>query len=177
MYVGDVSDVLDTHWSATVNQKTHNFWSHGQLTDRLDETFEVAGLELEDVPEYDTSSTCPHCASENVSRNGDEFSCDECELETHSDIVGASLILAGNENVDVSEWFEPSDERGSMARPAPRDAGRARDEDTFSVSYFQWNDHEWRATVSETVRTLGSLHQRGVSESENSSGRRLAVSP
>lgn len=93
VYVGDVSDVLSTHWSATVNQKTHNFWSHGQLTDRLEETFTVAGLQFEDVPEYDTSSTCPYCASDNVSRSGDEFSCNECELESHADIVGAALIL------------------------------------------------------------------------------------
>ncbi len=39
VFVDDLSDVLDTHWSATGNQKTHNFWSHGQLIDRLEETF------------------------------------------------------------------------------------------------------------------------------------------
>lgn len=177
VYVGDVSAVLDTHRSATVNKKTHNFWSHGQLSDRLDETFDVAGLELEDVPEYDTSSTCPHCASTNVTRHGDEFSCAECGLDAHSDIVGASLILTANEDVTVSGWFEPARERGSMARPAPRDAGRARDEDTYRVTYLQWDDHEWTALVSETVRTLGSRHQRGLSEPESTSGRQLAVSP
>lgn len=175
VYVGDVSGVLSTHWSTTVNQKTHSFWSHGQLIDRLCETFEVAGVELTEAPEFDTSSTCPSCASENVTRNGDEFGCKECGVEAHSDIVGASLILAGNKDVDVSKWFEPSDSRGSMARPAPRSAGRLRDGHT--VTYLQWDDHEWNPVVSETVETLGSLDQRGLSEPESDSGRRLAVSP
>ena len=177
VYVGDVSDVLSTHWSATVNQKTHNFWSHGLLTDRLKDTFDVAGLELKEVPEYDTSSMCPHCGSENVTRHGDEFSCDECKLEAHADIVGATLILSGNADVAVSGWFEPDGERGSMARPAPREAERPRDGNTFSVTYLQWNDHEWRPTLSESVGTLGSLHQRGQSEPASSSWRQLAVSP
>ncbi len=29
VYVGDLSDVLEAHWSSTVNEKTHAFWSHG----------------------------------------------------------------------------------------------------------------------------------------------------
>ncbi|MFC6723421.1 transposase [Halobium palmae] len=178
VFVGDVSDVLSTHWQAGTNQKTHNFWSHGQLTDRLEETFVVSGLDLEEVDEYDTSSMCPHCESENVTRHGDEFSCNECGVEAHSDVVGASLILAENADVGVSEWFGPNTERGSMARPAPRKTGSLRDGDfSFEVTYLQWDDHEWTAAVSETVRTLGSVDQRGLSELSRDSGRQLAVSP
>lgn len=178
VFVGDVSDVLNTHWSTTVNQKTHNFWSHGQLSNRLEDTFEVAGLELEEVPEFDSSSTCPCCGSQKITRDGDEFGCNECGLKSHSDIVGASLILAENTEVDVSDWFEPDKERGSMARPAPRSAGRLRDGDLcFEVTYLQWNDHEWTPVVNETLDTLGSFDQRGLSKPESSSRRRLAVSP
>lgn len=178
VFVGDVSDVLDTHWSATVNQKTHNYWSHGQLSDRLEDTFEVAGLSLEEVPEFDSSSTCPSCESQNVTRDGDEFGCNDCGLESHSDIVGASLILSENTGVDVSEWFESKQSRGSMARPAPRSAGRLRDGDfEFEVTYLQWDDHEWTPVVTETLDTLGSFDQRGLSEPLSSSRRRLAVSP
>ncbi len=31
VYVGDLTDVLDTHWSADVNEKHHASWSHRQL--------------------------------------------------------------------------------------------------------------------------------------------------
>lgn len=129
VFVGDMSDVLDTLWSAEVNQKTHNFWSHSQLSDRLEHTFDLGGLDLVEVPEFDTSSTCPRCGSENVTRYEDEFSCDECHVEAHADIVGAAVILAENEDVRVSDWFGP------MARPAAPSAGRLRDgdhEDTYS---------------------------------------------
>lgn len=33
VYVGDLTDVLDMHWSAAVNEKTHAFWSYRQLVD------------------------------------------------------------------------------------------------------------------------------------------------
>lgn len=171
-FVGDLSDVLDTHWSAVVNQKTHNFWSHGQLTDQLECTSEIAGIALEEVSEAGSSSTCPHCDSGNVTRHGDEFSCSDCLLESHSDVVGAALILAENTVVSVSEWFRP------MARPAARNAGSVRDgnddddnaTESFRVTYFQWNDHEWTPTVNETVGTLGSFDQRSVSKPSRSSG-------
>lgn len=184
VYVGDVADVLSTHWSTEVNAKTHAFWSHGQLTNRLEDTFEVAGLELEEVSETGTSSTCPYCGGDgkDVTRCGDEFRCHECDVDAHSDVVGAALIL--NENclgVDVSRWFAPTgrqpegeDGERSMARPVPRDPGRARDGDTdgeFSVTYLEWDDHEWTPVVSEAVGTLGSFDQRGVNEPANSSGR------
>ena len=56
MFVGDLSNVLSTHWSAEANQKTHSFWSHDQLTLHLENTLEVAGMSLEEVSEAGTSS-------------------------------------------------------------------------------------------------------------------------
>ncbi|WP_458208889.1 RNA-guided endonuclease TnpB family protein [Haladaptatus sp. NG-SE-30] len=171
VYVGDLSDVLSTHWSAEVSQKTHNFWSHGQLTEQLENTLEVADISLDEVSEADTSSTCPHCGSEDVNRQGDELICEDCLLFSHSDIVGAALILHEQAGVEVSEWFRP------MARPAARDAERARDEDndndtgSFDVTYFQWNDHEWTPRTNEVMGTLGSFDQRSVSEPQTSSGQ------
>lgn len=35
--IGDLSDVLATHWSAHVNAKIHLFWSHGRFYHRLHE--------------------------------------------------------------------------------------------------------------------------------------------
>jgi len=35
VYVGDLTDVLDTHWSVRVNEKTHNFWAFKKFIHRL----------------------------------------------------------------------------------------------------------------------------------------------
>lgn len=166
VYVGDLSDVLSTHWSATVNQKTHNYWSHGQLTDRLEDTFALVDISVVEVGEEDSSSTCPYCESGEVTRSADEFSCSECGLESHSDVVGAALILADNEDVSIAEWFRP------MARPAARTAKGTRDGDfAFEVTYFQWDDHEWTPCAESTVETLGSFDQRSVGKLSISFGK------
>ena len=132
--VGDLRDVLSTHWSARVNEKTHAFWSHGQLSTRLEHTFEEVGLLLGFVSEAGSSSTCPECQSENVDRDGDRFDCLACGYREHSDVVGARNLLA-----------EPCGENGSMARPATDGSGRASDGDLFEVTYLQWDDHSWTA--------------------------------
>lgn len=83
VYIGDLSGVLDAHWSAVVNEKTHNFWSHGQLTDCLKLTLGDVGITVEEVSETDLSSLCPECGSEDVHRDGDLFRCEDCELHAH----------------------------------------------------------------------------------------------
>ena len=128
VYVGDLTDVLDTHWSATVNEKTHAFWSHRQLLDRLDLTLGDVGITVEHVTERDSSSTCPVCASEDVARDGDAFRCHDCELDAHSDVAGA--------------WNLLENEAGPMARPAALSAERDRDPPT-NGAYWEWNGHDW----------------------------------
>ena len=135
VYVGDVTDVLDSHWSARVNEKNHAFWSHGELFERVSLTMGDVGIRVEQVPEQDTSSACSDCGSNNVTRNSDEFRCHECELEAHADIVGAWNILQSEE--------------GSMARPAALHAERCRDASSQLQrgAYCEWNDHEWQPVV------------------------------
>lgn len=164
VFVGDLSDVLDTNWSSVMNQKTHNFWSHGQLTARLEDTFAVFGINLDAVPENGTSSTCPHCDSDIVVRHGDTLTCPTCLVDTHADIAGAALILAGNSEIEVSDWFVPRLAGWPMARPAPPSAGRGGDGHRFTVTYLQWDDHEWRPISTVETGTLGSFDQRGVSQ-------------
>ena len=129
VYAGDLTDVLSTHWSSTVNQKTHAFWSHGQLTNRLKLTLGDVGITVEEVSEAGSSSECPECGSENVHRNSDAFRCHECELEAHSDVAGA--------------WNLLQSEVGSMARPAALSAERGRDA-PIDGAYCEWDEHEWR---------------------------------
>ena len=128
VYVGDVTGVLDTHWSTSVNEKTHAFWSHRQLSNRLELTFGDVGITIEHVSEADSSSECPECRSENVSRTGDSFWCYDCELDAHSDVAGA--------------WNLLQDEIGPMARPAALLAERDRDAPS-NGAYWEWDGHDW----------------------------------
>mgnify|MGYP002762810970 CR=1 FL=1 len=151
VYVGDVTDVLDTHWSASVNEKTHNFWSHRQLMDRIELTFGDVGIAVAEVSEADSSSTCPECESSNVTRASDSFRCHGCNLEAHSDVAGAWNILQSEE--------------GPMARPAALSAGRGRDAPTDGA-YWEWDEHDWRpADFGEQLR---SFDQTGLSEPASS---------
>jgi putative transposase len=140
VYVGDLTDVLDTHWSAEVNEKTHAFWSHRQLLERIELTLSDVGICVEDVSEADSSSECPDCGSSNVTRNGDAFRCHDCELDAHSDVAGA--------------WNLLQDEVGPMARPAALSAERDRDA-LREGAYWQWNEHDWiPAEFGEQSRSL-----------------------
>ena len=89
VYVGDLTDVLDTHWSADVNEKNHAFWSHRQLLERIQLTLGDVGITVQEVSEANSSSECPECGSSDVTRNGDSFRCHDCELDAHSDVAGA----------------------------------------------------------------------------------------
>jgi putative transposase len=147
VYVGDLTDVLDTHWSAAVNEKTHAFWSHRQLLERIELTLGDVGITVQEVIEADSSSECPECGSSDVTRNGDSFRCHDCELDAHSDVAGAWNIL--------------QQEAGPMARPAALFAERDRDA-PHEGAYWQWNDHDWKPAV---VREQSwSLDQPSISE-------------
>ena len=151
MYVGDLTDVLDTHWSADVNEKNHAFWSHRQLLERIELTLGDVRITLREVSEADSSSECPECGSTDVTRRGDSFRCHDCELDVHSDVAGAWNIL--------------QQEGGPMARPAALSAERDRDAPQEGA-YWQWNEHDWRpADFGEQSR---SFDQTSVSEPASS---------
>lgn len=143
--VGDLTNVLSTHWCARVNEKTHAFRSHGSLTDRIEDTFEEVGVEWSEESEAGSSSTCPACGSEHVERDGDAFDCLECGYRGHADVVGAANLLVGHAEVSSSDV-------GLMAQPAGHDAGRAWRGDR-TVTHLEWNDHAWTPTrTSERER-------------------------
>ena len=156
VYVGDLTGVLETHWSAEVNEKTLAFWSHRQLIERLEVTFGDVGLTVQEIPESDTSSVCPACGSETVTRRGDSLQCHDCHLAAHSDVAGA--------------WNMLESAVGPMARPAALFAGRGRDASENSIecdgAYWQWDDHEWRP--AEFGKHSGSLDQPSLSEPASS---------
>ena len=115
-----------------------------------------------------TSSQCSHCQEDRVVRHGDTLTCLLCGLDAHADIVGAALILSDNSGSEFSDWFDPVSDGWPRARPAPRDPGRARDGQRYSVTYFQWDDHEWTTVSTAETGTLGSSDQRSVSKPASS---------
>ena len=76
VYVGDLTDVLETHWSVRVNAKTHNFWAFRAFVDRLSYTAEEYGITVEVRPEAWTSQECPNCGStDRTTRHQDTLTC------------------------------------------------------------------------------------------------------
>ncbi|WP_330166334.1 zinc ribbon domain-containing protein [Halobacterium sp. KA-6] len=104
------------------------FRSYRQLVDRLELTLGDIGITVEQVTECASSSECPACGSDNVTREGNAFRCHECELDAHSDVVRAWNLLEA--------------EVGPMARPAALAAERPRDAPNPGA-YWEWNGYDW----------------------------------
>jgi putative transposase len=116
VYVGNLTDVLKTHWSVQANHKTHNFWAFKKFTDRFACTAEEYGIAVEVRSEAWTSQTCPNCGSTaDTIRHQDTLTC-SCGFEGHADLVASESFL--RRQIDVSR---------PMARPVR----------------FEWNDHGW----------------------------------
>jgi len=117
VYVGDLTDVLETHWSVRVNEKTHNFWAFKKFIHRLACVCEEYGISLEAESEAWTSQTCPECSDhEETVRQGDTLTC-PCGFEGHADLTASETFLRENSDCEVRP----------MARPVR----------------FEWDDHDW----------------------------------
>jgi len=118
VYVGDLTDVLSTHWCSEVNAKTHQFWAFRTFIDRLSYTAEEYGISIEVESEADTTRTCPVCGDQqDTDRDGDVFRC-PCGHEAHADLCASRTFL---------EQQACELEVGSMARPVR----------------LKWDDHNW----------------------------------
>jgi len=129
VYVGDLTDVLSTHWSATVNEKTHLFWAFRAFIERLSCTAEEYGISVEVRSEADTTRTCPGCGERaNTERDGDVFRC-PCGYEGHADLDASQTFLEQQAGENI--------EAGSMARPVR----------------LKWDDHTWSEVSHSSGRT------------------------
>ncbi|MDJ1430976.1 transposase [Halostagnicola sp. A-GB9-2] len=116
VYVGDLTDVLETHWSVRTNAKLHNFWAFRRFVGRLADTAEEFGISVEVRTEAWTSQTCPNCGSaEDTTRHQDTLTC-TCGFEGHADLVASETFLRRHEEV-----------ARPMARPV----------------CLKWNSHDW----------------------------------
>jgi len=117
LYIGSLTDVLDTHWSVEANAKTHNFWAFKNFTERLACTAEEYGVSVEVRSEAWTSQECPQCGgTDRTIRNQDTLTC-PCGFEGHADLRASETFLRRH----TEEAVRP------MARPVR----------------FEWDDHDW----------------------------------
>ncbi|WP_254524957.1 RNA-guided endonuclease InsQ/TnpB family protein [Natrinema caseinilyticum] len=130
VYIGGLTDVLETHWAVETNAKTHNFWAFKHFTDRLACTAEEYGIGVEVRSEAWTSQECPQCGStDRTTRYQDTLTC-PCGFEGHADLTASKTFLERQ----TSNTVRP------MARPVR----------------FQWDDHDW----SESSRSHRPNEQR-----------------
>ena len=130
VYIGGLTDVLDTHWSVETNAKTHNFWAFKQFTERLACTAEEYGISVEVRSEAWTSQECPQCGgTDRTTRHQDTLTC-PCGFEGHADLTASETFLKRHTSKEVRP----------MARPVR----------------FEWDDHNW----SELPRSHRPKDQR-----------------
>ncbi len=116
VYIGALTDVLDTHWSVETNAKTHNFWAFRAFVNRLTCTAEEYGMSVEVRSEAWTSQECPNCGSTaETTRHRDTLTC-PCGFEGHADLTAAETFLRRQKTVPRS-----------MARSV----------------YLTWDNHDW----------------------------------
>lgn len=127
VYVGDLSNIRETAWSATVNEKVHNFWAFRKFHHRIECVCEEYGIDVAVRSEAWSSQTCPRCGGvDTTTRQQDRFTC-RCGFEGHADLVASRNFL------------EESTTRSMIARPMARPVR------------FQWDNHEWRSTRDAPV--------------------------
>ncbi len=126
VYIGSLTDVLETHWSVETNAKTHNFWAFKQFTERLACTAEEYGISVEVRSEAWTSQECPQCGStDRTTRHQDTLTC-PCGFEGHADLTASETFLERH----TEQAVRP------MARPVR----------------FQWDSHEWLESPRSPAR-------------------------
>jgi len=128
VYVGDLTDVLSDHWSARVNEKTHQFWAYHSFINRLATTAEEYGITVEVESEAYTTVECPVCGErDETDRHGDVFRC-SCGYEGHADLDASRTFLERQAGTNL--------EAGSMARPVR----------------LKWDDHNWSESPGSPER-------------------------
>jgi putative transposase len=148
LYVGDIRDVLSTHWSPRVNEKTHNFWAYRRFINRLECVCEEYGIAVEEESEAWTSQTCSECGERDETvRHEDSLTC-SCGFEGHADLVASESFLR-QQNSAV----------GPMARPV----------------YLKWDNHDWRDHHSPPSIAVETTTNEEYTNQSTASGGNIAL--
>jgi putative transposase len=153
VYIGGLTDVLETHWSVETNAKTHNFWSFKKFTERLACTAEEYGISVEVRSEAWTSQECPQCGrTDRTTQHQDTLTC-PYGFEDHADLTASETFLKRH----IEQAVRP------MARPVR----------------FQWDDHNWsesprspaRESLNEQRTDPSTVHRDGnIASGESQTG-------
>jgi len=154
VYIGGLTDVLETHWSVETNAKTHNFWAFKQFTERLACTAEEYGISVEFRSEAWTSQECPQCGSaDRTTRHQDTLTC-PCGFEGHADLTASETFLERHQNSESSDWRtrrfasrqrQTNEAVRPMARPVSSEIADFRDAENAQrfPARLEWDSHEW----------------------------------
>lgn len=135
VYVGVLTDVLETHWSVRANAKTHNFWAFRAFIDQLACTAEEFSITVEVRPEAWTSQECPNCGSiDRTIRHQDTLTC-PCGFEGHADLVASETFLRRHQNTPSSGWRTRRKASRQRQTDVPRPMARP--------VCLKWDDHSW----------------------------------
>jgi putative transposase len=162
VYIGGLTDVLETHWSVETNAKTHNFWAFKQFTERLACTAEEYGISVEVRSEAWTSQECPQCGStDRTTRHQDTLTC-LCGFEGHADLTASATFLKRQ----TEQAVRP------MARPVSSETSGFRDAENALrfQPRFEWDDHNW----SESPRSHESPNEQRTDPSTTGTGGNVA---
>jgi len=114
VYVGDLTDVLSTHWCAEVNAKTHQFWAFRAFIDRLLYAAEEYGIRVEVQSEANTTRTCPVWANERIPIA--TATCSGVRAATKHTPICVRLEHSSNSrlaNSKAGRWLGPCASRGT----------------------------------------------------------------
>lgn len=115
MYVGNPFEVTKKDHGRRHNQRIHQ-WAFGQMFNQLKYKLAARGVEMVQVGEENTSSTCPSCSAKGTFR-GREFHCPDCDFSCHRDVVGSlnirsvglyGEIIAGQKTVPKTTYLRPA---------------------------------------------------------------------
>jgi len=91
VYVGALTDVLETHWSVETNAKTHNFWAFRAFVNRLACTAEEYGMSVEVRSEAWTSQECRTAVQQRTTTPPRHAA--SCGFEGHADLTASETFL------------------------------------------------------------------------------------
>jgi len=116
VYVGDLTDVLEAHWSVRVNEKTHNFWAFRSSSTVSRASVRSTASASKPSRKRGRVRRVPSVATTKTVRHEDTLTC-PCGFEGHADLTASETFLRENSNCEIRP----------MARPVR----------------FEWDDHDW----------------------------------